>query len=470
MKDSVIIKKVIESKQLNVNDHIVVGFSGGADSVCLLHALFQLADTYRLQIVAAHLNHNLRGMDSNEDATFAMNFARRHQITCVVKSVDIAKSAKEEGISLETAGRISRYQFFEEVAEKIGANKIALAHHQNDQAETILMNLIRGAGLEGLSGMPMVRDKIMRPLLHCRREQIEEYCRYWDLPYQIDQSNQETEYFRNKIRLELIPKIKKYQPNVIESIGKTSVLLEQDRQYIEEKVEEAYSEVLCYKTDKVISISPSKLLQYHPSIVSRVIRKAYMFFNTREQTISFDQVHHILSLLDQKKTEKEVQLPGEIKVLFKTDEIKIGKKEDIEKSYSEETMKEAIPLKIPGITRLVQRNGYFRCEVVNIEKMKNRGKDPYCQYFDFDQLPEHIVVRNRREGDRLKPLGTNGSKKVKDFFIDQKIPVEKRNMIPLIASENEILWVVGHRISELVKITQKTKKVLKIQFRSDKVQ
>ncbi|SFH73499.1 tRNA(Ile)-lysidine synthase [Tindallia magadiensis] len=470
MKDSVIIEKVIESKQVNMNDHIVVGFSGGADSVCLLHALFQLADTYRLQIVAAHLNHNLRGMDSNEDATFAMNFARRHQITCVVKSVDIAKRSKEEGVSLETAGRMSRYQFFEEVAEKIGANKIALAHHQNDQAETVLMNLIRGAGLEGLSGMPMARDKIIRPLLHCQRDQIEEYCRYWELPYQIDQSNQETEYFRNKVRLELIPKMKEYQPNFIESVGKASILLEQDRQYIEEKVEEAYSEVLCYKTDKVISINRSKLIQYHPSIVSRIIRKAYVFFNTSEQTISFDQLHHVVSLLNQKKTEKEVQLPGNIRAVFKADEINIGRKEDIEKSDSVETMEKAIPLKIPGITRLFPQNGYIRCDVFNVGKMKNRGKDPYCQYFDFDQLPEPMVIRNRREGDRLKPIGMNGSKKLKDFFIDQKIPVEKRNAIPLIASENEILWVVGHRISELVKVTQKTKKVLKIQFRSDKVQ
>ncbi len=463
-----IINRIKETKFVDGGDSILIGFSGGPDSVCLLHALHQLSEPLSLKLYAAHLNHHLRGMDSNEDAAFAVNFSREREIVCLVKSVDVVKYAEKHGMSLETAGRACRYQFFEEVAVKVKADKIALGHHRNDQAETLLMNLIRGTGLEGLTGMPPVRGKIIRPLIRCSRKEIEDYCHRLALPYRVDHTNKETAYFRNKVRIHLIPQLETYQPKVLESIGKTAELLEQDKAYFEEVVSRKFQEIVVKTNRDHIKLDRTKLEGCHPAILSRVLRKAYYSLEKSGQTLQYDQLIGIIEGLSKGKTEKTYQLPGKIAVLLRRQEVYFTGEafHPSDHDHAKKTGEmQPISLKIPGITNLPSKKGSIHCEVLNVEKVTKTSRDPFCQMFDMDLLPINTVLRNRREGDWIKPLGMTGTKKLKDFLIDQKIPLDERNKTLLLACGQEILWIVGHRISESIKISKKTRKVVRMHYR-----
>ncbi|RQD67074.1 MAG: tRNA lysidine(34) synthetase TilS [Tindallia sp. MSAO_Bac2] len=468
MKES-IIEKIKKTKLIKSGDTILVGFSGGPDSVCLLTALHEIAESFSLTIYAAHLNHNLRGMESNEDASFAVNFSRKHNIACVVKSIEVAEYASRTGVSLEMAGRICRYRFFEEVAEKIGIDKIAVGHHLNDQAETLLMNLIRGSGLEGLTGIPAVRKKIIRPLIHCRREEIIDFCHRRNLPYRIDATNQETEFFRNKIRNRIIPDMETCQPSLMESMGRTIELLEQDRDYIEEVVEAKYQDAVRFKMLECISLDYETVSKEHPAVASRILRRAYHDLEKTGQTVSFSHIKNVMENLRKGTYGKEYQLPGKIIVKLKTEEILFAAERYFENRAAEpDVSKDQTTLKIPGITHLLGSDSSIYCEVLRVQKVSERNEGPYCQIFDQEKLPQELVVRTRSTGDRIKPLGMEGTKKLKDFFIDQKIPAEERDRIVLLAHENEIFWVVGHRISDRAKVTTDTQKVVRMQYRPGK--
>ena len=468
MKES-IIEKIKKTKLIKSGDTILVGFSGGPDSVCLLNALHEIAESFSLTIYAAHLNHNLRGMESNEDASFAVNFTRKHNIACVVKSIEVAEYASRTGVSLEMAGRICRYRFFEEVAEKSGIDKIAVGHHLNDQAETLLMNLIRGSGLEGLTGIPAVREKIIRPLIQCRREEIIDYCHRYNLPYRIDATNQETDFFRNKIRNRIIPEMEIFRPNLMESMGKTIELLEQDRDYIEEVVEAKYQDAVRFKSLECISLDYVTVSKEHPAVVSRILRRAYHDLEKTGHTVGFSHIKTVMENLRKGTYGKEYQLPGKIIVKLKTEEIVFAAEGYFENRVADpDASKDPTMLKIPGITILPGSDSSIYCEVLRVQKVSERNEGPHCQIFDKEKLPEELVVRTRSPGDWIKPLGMEGTKKLKDFFIDQKIPAEERDQISLLAHEKEIFWVVGHRISDRAKVTAATQKVVKMQYRPGK--
>lgn len=469
--EEAIIDKIKKTKLINAGDSILVGFSGGADSVCLLHGLYKLSKPLSLTIYAAHLNHQLRGMDSNEDAAFALNFAKERQIVCVIKSVDVTTYAEKHGMSLETAGRECRYRFFEEVADKIKADKIALGHHLNDQAETLLMNLIRGAGLDGLAGMPTSRGKIIRPLMKCSRREVETFCADHALNYREDATNKETDFFRNKVRIQLIPQLQSFQPTVLESMAKTVELLEQDKAYFEEVVFQEFQTLVLQQDDDHVEMERKKLENCSPAILSRILRKAYYTIQKSNHTMEFHPIKRIMQGLRDGKIDKTYQLPGKISVVLGKESVCFAKESyglsrlDPFQKYGE---RKSIPLKIPGVTNLPWENGNILCEVINSQKPPKISNNPLCQVFDRHRLPSNLVVRNRRDGDWIRPLGMEGSKKLKDFFIDNKIPVEERDRIFLLAHDQEILWIIGYRMSEEVKVSKKTRKVVRMHYRPNK--
>ena len=454
------VREVIKRYDLiDKEDKIVVAVSGGPDSICLLHALYAIKEEFKLQIYAAHLNHNFRGIDAQMDAQYVSNFCEKLNIICFIKSMDVPKYAKENALSDEEAGRILRYEFFQEVVERVGANKIAVAHNQNDQAETVLMRLIRGTGIQGLTAIHHERGHIIRPLLDISRREIEEYCTENQLFPRTDETNLEPIYHRNKIRLELIPYIEKgYNPNIIESLARTAELLKNDSDFIEEVARDTYKNLRLESSRDNISLDAEGISKLPPALQSRAFRLAAEELVGKREVLEYKHIQNTMELLKKRETGKRILLPMGIIVRISYNKIIFTTKEEEDREfYYELSGKERFYIgEIQGeiITKVQMRSD-----------IKSISRDKYIKCFDYDKVENLLNVRNRRDGDRFWPLGLVGTKKLKDFFIDYKIDRDKRDEIPLICDGNEIMWVIGYRISEKYKITEETSRVLTVEYK-----
>lgn len=448
-------------------DKIVVGVSGGPDSVCLLHILYKLRESMDLGLVAVHVNHMLRGDESLEDEAFVENFCGRLNVELVSRRIDIKKLAKERKLSLEETGRIERYRLFKKVAESTGAKKIAVAHNKNDQAETVLMNIIRGTGLDGLKGMDYIRGRIIRPLLGIERAEIEDYCRIHSLNPRIDSSNLEDIYTRNRIRLDLIPYIDKlFNADIVNSITKMSDLIRDDNSFIEKKIDEICDKAEIKSNDREVILSFPALKECHIAAQRRIIRNSIKKVKGDIKGIATVHIDSIIDLIENGTTGSILHLPHDVRA---------EKSYGILKIYLQEFEKEDIyfnkKVDIPGITVIDEINGKIEASLIEVSSDAFNMKDftrisekSQIQFFDYDRLREGIYLRNRRNGDVFKPLNSSGTKKLKEFFIDNKIPRETRNQIPLISKDKEIVWIIGYKISDKFKVTENTKTILKLSY------
>ncbi|GAB6085589.1 tRNA lysidine(34) synthetase TilS [Alkaliphilus crotonatoxidans] len=458
-----VIDKIKETIDLNHllkrGDKVVVAVSGGPDSVCLLHGLYSLQKVYDIQLYAAHLNHNFRGIEAHKDAQYVTQLCEGLNIMCFVKSVDVPGYAKEKGLSMEEAGRIQRYRFFDEIAQRVGAEKVAVAHNLNDQAETVLMRLIRGAGLQGLSAIQHRRDQIIRPLLDVSRQEIEAYCQEYKLHPRIDQSNLEPIYHRNKIRLHLIPHLEsEYNPKIIEALGRTAALLRQDHDFIDQQARDMYNILKTNENQKTISFAIHGLINLHTALLTRIFRLTVEELAGKGEGIEFKHIDLLQNFLKLDGSGKQIQLPLGItvkksyhRVIFTT-------------NVTEAEQRFHYTVEAPGETYIQELNGTFRFKILEKKELKGYPKEPYLKAFDYDKVSKGLHIRNRREGDRFVPLGAKGSKKLKDFMIDHKVEREKREQVPILCDGENIMWVVGYRISELYKITNKTKRILMVEY------
>lgn len=454
------LKSVVEDtirkyNMLNYGDSVVVGFSGGPDSICLLHILMELKDKLGLNIYAAHLNHQFRGKEADEDAIFVENICKEWGIQVFIKTFDVPAYAKEKGLSSEEAGREIRYKLFYEVAEKVNANKIAIAHNMNDNAETVLMNLFRGSGIEGLKGIEAVRDKIIRPLINVRRDEIESYCREKKLNPRIDKTNLEPIYSRNRIRLELIPYIEKhFNSNIMSTLQRLSEIANMENDFLNKEAEKLFLEIAMVSKNS-IQYSINKIKNVHPALVRRIIRLGIERLAGNLKGIEFRNIEGILDLID-KTTGAAVILPKNIKAYISYDKLilKINEKKEPHRYYLElENDKDNISEFLDCIIRLT---------TVDAFSIKEIKKDKYKVYIDKDKVKNKLVLRNRLEGDIFSPIGLKGSKKLKDYFIDEKIPREERDNIYFIADGKDVVWIIGGRLSEKYKITENTKEAIEI--------
>lgn len=454
------VKRTIKRYNLiDIEDKIVVAVSGGPDSICLLHVLHSLMKEYKLQLFAAHLNHNFRGLDALMDAQYVANFCEELNIISFIKSENVSRYAKEHSLSDEEAGRILRYEFFDEVAERVGATKIAIAHNQNDQAETVLMRLLRGTGIQGLTAIHHGRGRIIRPLLDVNRQEIEDYCLINKLSPRTDDTNLEPIYHRNKIRLELIPYLQEqYNPNIIESLAKTAEILKKDNDFMEEAAWAEYQQVRLLAREGCLELSIEGINKLHHALQSRVLRLATGELVGKKEALEFKHINSIIELIQKNETGKKILLPMGIivkisynKVIFTTED------QEDDGAFHYELLEE---------DRIIidEIKGEITTKVVMRSDVKIISREKYIKYFDYDKITKNLNVRSRKKGDRFWPLGLVGSKKLKDFFIDYKIDREKRNQIPLVCDGDEIMWVVGYRISENYKITNETKKILVIEY------
>jgi len=447
-------------------DGIVIGVSGGPDSVCLLHVLFLLSQQFNLKLYAAHINHMLRGKESDEDENYVRELCLKFGIPLFVERFDVARISKDKGVSTEEAGREIRYNFFYTVASKVGASKIAVAHNKNDQAETILMNIMRGSGLDGLKGIEYKRDMIIRPLLDIERKDIESYCREHQLNPRIDSTNLEGVYTRNKVRLDLIPHIDRlFKINITDSLCKMSNLIKDDLDFLADAASKSYEQCLERATKEEIILNLEMLKRYHPAMQKRVARQAIKSLRGDLKSIGSIHIYDIVNLIREGKTGSEIHLPNGIKADISYGSLRVyfaDSRNMVHYDFNE-------PIVIPGTTYIAQIKSSLESFIencaANVEHYSNIRYNSLVQFFDYDKLKKGINIRNRRDGDIFKPYKSNGTKKLKEYLIDNKIPREKRNMIPLIAMGNEIVWVIGYKISDKFKVTENTKVVLKLEFK-----
>lgn len=452
---------IIKNNLIQEGDRVLVALSGGPDSVCLLHILYKLRESLNIDIGAAHVNHMLRGQDALNDEEYAKNICKEFNIEFYPIRIDIDKIAKEKGISHEMAGREERYKFFDFIKNTQNYSKIAVAHNSNDQAETVVMNMMRGAGIEGLCGIRSKRDGgIIRPILCLSREEVENYCKENNLNPRIDKTNLENIYSRNKVRLDILPYMKEnFNKDIIETLNRMTNLLQIDNDFIEKQCNNSYKKYCSNKNSHIVISKEAFLLE--KAIITRIIKKAFVEFTGKYNNFEMKHIYEVIELA-KNSTNKKVDLPNVIVAENIYGDIYLKNKEYNNKEYVEKEV----------LINKSQLNKdsfeYDRYDIgFKIIKDKNNiefSNNVLIKYFDYDKIKEKIIIRKRRNGDKIVPLGMKGSKKVKDIFINLKVPVEQRPEIPILCFDNEIAWIVGHKVSDKFKITKDTKNVLKITF------
>ncbi|GFZ34187.1 tRNA(Ile)-lysidine synthase [Clostridium zeae] len=463
MNDKVI-NFIREHHMIKKGDKVLVALSGGPDSVCLLHVLYMMRHELGISLGAAHINHLLRGDDSFEDESYVEKMCDNLGIPCFIKRVDVEIMAKDKSISSEMAGREARYGFFSEVIKEKGFNKVAIAHNANDQAETILMRVMRGTGIDGLVGIKPVRDEIyIRPILCVTREEIEDYCESNNLNPRIDRTNLESIYSRNKVRLEMIPFIKNnFNKDIVESLNRLASLANIDSEYIDKSSEDMYFK---FCKEKVGTIIINKEAFYiHEALLTRLIRKSIFYVSGATYNFEMKHIYDII-LLQKGKTGKNINLPNNIVAENSYGDIIISiRKFEEYKSIEFIVSKQEIDEKKVENLRL---NGLMYDVVLQVKQNDTKidlNSSDLIKYFDYDKIKQKIIIRNRKNGDKIKPLGMTGTKKIKDIFIDNKVPNSLRDEIPLVCFDNNISWIVGLKISDLFKVNKNTKNILQISF------
>jgi tRNA(Ile)-lysidine synthase len=445
---------LIKNCNIKENDNILLGLSGGPDSVFLFHILRLLKDELGYNLYCAHVNHMYRGEDAHRDEKFALELCREYGIKCHLMRKHASQYAKELNMTEEEAGRKMRYDFFNKILDNLGGGYISTAHNYNDQVETLLQRIIRGTGIDGLVGMEFKVGNIVRPILDIKRKELEEYLHGKDYQYCIDKTNLEAIYGRNRIRLDFIPYVEdNYNPKFQDSIFRLSQTVKNDREIIEESLEKAYQEVEL--SDKgEIRLELVKFNRLIKGLKTRVLRHSIEKLKGNLVNVEYSHLDQVMKICQRKNTGKTVIIPGNISIGIEYGNIVVKTKEEIKDYVYNISIGKSIIIREAKVELSIQ--------MTENEKF---DKTPHRIIVDGDKIKGDLVVRNRRPGDRFVPLGMKGQKKLKDFFIDERIPRDERNKVPVIADRENIIWIAGHRMSDLYKIDQNTEKVLLIEMK-----
>lgn len=447
------VKGTIERyRMIEPRDHIGVAVSGGVDSVVLLDILAGLRDELHISITVLHLNHGIRGEEAHRDQRFVQDLSDSYALPYLGREVDCPAYIKEHFLSPQEAARELRYLFFEEAIQTHTLDKVAMGQTADDQAETVLMRFLTGGGTRGLKGIPPLRGPYIRPLIDVWREELLAYARHKGLSFVQDSSNMKQVYLRNRVRHELLPHLRGYNPNIKERLLQLSQILSEDESYLEALTDEVVKRIVT--EDNKVSIAIPQLLALPPALQARVLQHAYMQ-HTSGGVLEYPHINGILQMIRGAGGSKRLALPKDLWAIQIYDTLVLRKGAETPDGITEET-----ELKIPGRTQL---DGFgVEIEAVVTEGRISPKPDPQEAYLDYHQLTFPLRVRSVRPGDSFMPLGLNGKKKLKNLFIDLKIPRSERSKIPLVISGEDICWVAGWRIDERFKIGDKTKKILKL--------
>ena len=477
-------KKQVEEKvfsfieqhhMLEPNDRVVIGVSGGADSVCLLFVLLEYAHRIPLSVAVAHVNHGIRE-EAAEDARYVKELCRVRDIPYYLTETDVRKIAQEQRCSEEEAGRMARYEAFFQTALAFRADKIAVAHNSNDRSETMLFHLFRGSGIKGLGSIQPVRDNIVRPLLCLERREIEEYLKERDVSYCHDITNEQDDYTRNRIRHHILPYVEKeLVAGCVGHMSQAADLLLQVEDYLERQTRKAMEN--CVENgDHCIILKADIFRQQHIVIQERILLNAVKSLTPLGRDITAVHVKALLNLFEG-ASGRSIALPFGIvarkeyeRVIL--EKIRTGKNIAHEKdSRKTEGLEERYvnlnsAMEKPYVLALDETTDLW-FSVFPCEEGREAPKNKYTKWFDYDKIIKPLTVRGRRQGDFLSinnGNGTIGHKLLKDYMITEKIPRCRREFIPVLAEEEHVLWLVGFRISEYYKISGHTKRVLQVQL------
>ncbi len=449
------VKSFIQKNNLlSYGDKVLVCLSGGADSVCLLRVICDLKDELSLFVYAAHVNHMLRADDADSDEDFCKRLCAELGVELNVLRVDVAEAAKKTRQSVEAAARKIRYDYFFSLKKEKNIDKIVTAHNQNDNAETSLMYYMRGSGLDWIKGiLPKREDGVVRPLLCVSRKEIEAYLDKKEQKFVTDKTNYEDVYMRNKVRLNLIPELEKsYNSNLVEVISENALILSLDSQYMNQQARRICEKLFC-ESQGGFYINIDEYNKIDKALSLRVIRYALARIRKSDKDISYDTVIRCDELFCDGETSKKVSISDMCFARREYDRVYFEENSDEFLGYCYEAQ--------IGSSIYIKEADVTFCLSVT-DKIGKRSKN--CEYFDYNLSSGQIYIRSRKNADTFIPFNMKGTKKLKDFFIDEKVDVKTRARIALVTCGDEILWVSGLRRSDLYKVSEKTTKILKIEF------
>ena len=475
------------------HDTVVRGVSGGPDSLRMLHVLRRLADTYQVSLHVAHLHHGIRGQDADDDAAFVAEVCQAWAIPCRVERADVPALARQRGLALEEAARQARYAFLRSLARAIGAKSVAVAHNADDQVETVLMHFLRGAGLAGLRGMrPLAwidelrlgdnrqgppselqtRIRLLRPLLQVTRQQIEGYCREYDLQPRFDRSNLDETYFRNRLRHELIPLLEAYNPNVRQVVRRTADVAAADYELLRIHLAQTWPDVVRSESDAAIVFDLSALRALPLGLQRSIIREGVQRLCRSLRNINFVHVDDAIRVLRKGNVGASATLPRGLALTLGYEQAILAQVdfEAPRENRPRVQPAEGLAVSVPGTTALPDSDWLVTTCVVERQSLpKNwaQNRDPYLAFIDASRVRvvSRLALRQRREGDWFEPLGLRGRRqRLRDYYINAKIPRSERATVPLLVCGEEIVWVVGYRLDARYAITPDTENVLIVRF------
>lgn len=456
---------------LQAGDSVLVGVSGGADSVALLYLLSALSSSLSIRLGVAHLNHSLRDADSDRDAEFVDALAGELGLPCYVSKRNVRMVQEADKLGLEAAARRVRYAFFYSTADAHGYTKIATGHHQDDNAELILMDLLRGCGPRGISGIPPVRDgRIIRPLIGLSRSQIIDFLTEKGLAYRSDASNRDTRFLRNRIRHQLIPDLEAtYNPRLVDTLNRLARITRSEDAWVEDLIRPVFKmAVLPEEHGNRLALSLPAIGQQHIAVQRRMIRKGIARVKGDLKRITLSHIEAVVHLLAKGIADRCLDLPDRIRVCLREDRLVFSKEETpLRSTIADYRWQEgtafAYVLSEPGELLLPEIEGHLVFSVLPSQDVpKPFPGGQRVGFLDMDRVDFPLTVRNVRPGDRFTPLGMRGSQKISTYFINHKIPRFQRAICPVVMEpDGTIIWVVGHRIDDGFRISPSTRSVLK---------
>jgi len=454
------LKTIQKFRMIEKGETVFVAVSGGSDSTALLHLFAEIRDPWKLQLGILHVNHKLRGRASDQDEAFVRRLGRKFDIPVYVEHAQVKQKAKDGKLSLEEAAREVRYHFFEKLAEAKHAHRVALAHTQDDQAETVLMRVISGTGLQGLQAIRPKRklngSYVVRPLIEVPRRDIRKFVRDNRIRYREDATNRSTRFLRNRIRHKLIPLLEKsFNPQVKRALARLPHLLDVDLGFLEETAQLFYKRLATQKQPGEVLFPRQSFLQLRPSIQYRLIARAMR--SLAEAELDFDHWNLFLERLTTERRFK-LQLPKGLIVSLSPEAIRIRLQQSSNVLFSH-SLSPGDELYLPDA------NATLTCEQLAERPRVFRKSDRSYELLDGAKLSFPLEVRNRRPGDRFQPLGQSRPLKLKGFLINKRVPAEERDRLPLIVSGPAIAWVSGIALGEAYKVGPRTKQFIRISLK-----
>ncbi|NJN93306.1 MAG: tRNA lysidine(34) synthetase TilS [Anaerolineales bacterium] len=481
---------------LTRHDHLVLGVSGGPDSLCLLDVLETMRPKFDLTLTVAHLNHQLRGDDAQADEAYLREVAAQRRLPLFVESIDVGAVAAQRKQSVEEAARQLRYTFLARVAHQAGATKIAVGHHADDQVETVLMHFLRGTGLSGLRGMLPVTNLaqlrlnppeqspisnplppssllLIRPLLETSRRDIEAYCRARGLEPRQDFSNQDTTYFRNRLRHELIPQLETYNPNIRQTLQRTAKVMAAETEFLQAQLELAWQTIVHSESAETIELDLAAWRNLPLALKRSTLRHAVHTLRRSLRDINFEHIEAAVNLIETGSVGAKATLPQGLMLTLGYQTFAIAPEHGPSDSAWPDRpflwQSQPLALDLPGVTPLPDTHwqltaAFLRPDQIQLDHFLKQV-DPWEAYLDADVVGPQPVLRPRRPGDVFTPLGLGGRhQKVNEFMINKKIPAAWRNFVPLLVAAEQVLWLCGYSPDESACLHPATRRVLHLKF------